>query len=321
MFYMPSGFWKRNAKAALKNHWLTAILIALVVELPSLLVQGIGTVTGNDLIGAVQNLIYTSMNAEGTAIDADRVVRGLQELSGRTGIWVIQGLRVVAWLITPCLTMGMVAWMLALLRKQPAGDVSAVFSRIGLFWKGIRLRLYVAWRVFVHMLPGLGVSMLSLLPLLLNRGNDSQLSMMNALNTAMGIQSAAMIVSVVLGLMAALKYSLSDMVLADNPDMGPVAAAKESRRMTQGKKGQIFSLYISFVLWYLLQMMAVSMAYSMFGSVVSLMVEMLAALAITVYLKTSVSAFYLGCRAMEGKEQRPLEAESEEETEIQDELN
>ena len=42
MFLVPV-FWKRQARAALKNHWLTGLLIALIVNLPSLLVQGIAT--------------------------------------------------------------------------------------------------------------------------------------------------------------------------------------------------------------------------------------------------------------------------------------
>ena len=46
--YYPSGFFKTKARDALKGHWQTALLIALIVNLPSLLAQGISVFTGND---------------------------------------------------------------------------------------------------------------------------------------------------------------------------------------------------------------------------------------------------------------------------------
>ena len=102
-----------------------------------------------------------------------------------------------------------------------------------------------------------------------------------------------MSVTVALGIMAALKYSLGDMILADAPEKGPVQAAKESKTRMQGKRGMLFSLYLSFVLWYLLETLVTSVVMDMFGSIPGLMTEMLCSLAITVYLHASVSAFYL----------------------------
>ena len=111
--------------------------------------------------------------------------------------------------------------------------------------------------------------------------------------------------------MAALKYVLGDMVMADHPEKGPVQAAKESRNLTKGKRGPLLSLYISFLLWYLLEMAAVSLTMDLFGSIPGLMVEMLCSLAISVYMHASVSAFYLSCRKME--EGRKTEETGEEE--------
>lgn len=290
----PSGFWKRAAKEALKNHWLTALLIALIVNLPSLLVQGIASMTGNDLISRLQDLLMSSVSANGTTVDADRIMAGMQELRNSTGIWVMQGLNAAAWLMTPCLTLGMVAWMLGRLRRQEDAGVTAVFSRFGLFWKGIGLRLYTAWRIFLFMLPGVALSILSLLPLWLSDRNSS-VSVLSAANTMMGMQSLAMIAMMALGIIAALRYALGDMHLADHPEWGPVRAAKESRNVTQGRKGQLFSLYISFIPWYLLETVVSGLCLDLFGGVPALMVQMLGSLAITVYLNASVCAFYLGC--------------------------
>ena len=46
--YYPSGYFKAKARDALKGCWQTALLIALIVNLPGLLAQGISVFTGND---------------------------------------------------------------------------------------------------------------------------------------------------------------------------------------------------------------------------------------------------------------------------------
>ena len=90
--YYSSGFWKRRARAALQNHWLTALLIALIVSLPSLLVQTAAAVTGNDLLGRLQELMLSSVSAGGNAVDLNRFQTGLEAIRGSTGRWVMQGL-------------------------------------------------------------------------------------------------------------------------------------------------------------------------------------------------------------------------------------
>ena len=289
-----NAIWKYRAREALRGHWLTALLIALVVNLPSLLVQGIAVATGNDLGLRMNELLSSSVNAAGTAVDAQRLVKGMRELTQSTGIWVMQGLNVAAWLLTPCLVLGMTAWLLGRLRKQEDPGMTAVFSRMRLFFPGIGLRLYVAWRIFVFMLPGVALSVLAFLPLWLSDGS-SRISVLSAVNTVAGLQYAAMAVMLVLGVMAAMKYALADTVLADGRMEGPVRAAKESKRLTQGKKGQLFALYLSFLFWVILENLAVGFCESAFGPVPGLMVQMLASLAISVYLSASVCAFYLDC--------------------------
>ncbi len=290
-----SGFLKRLARAALKDHWLTAVLIALVVNLPSLLVQGIAAVTGNDLAGRLQNLLIASMNAGGTAMDMNRFNAGLQEIRESSGIWLMQGMNAAAWLLTPCLTLGMTAWLLGRLRGQEDTGVTAVFSRMNLFLKGIGLRLYIALRIFLAMLPGAAVSLLSFVVLLRNTG-AGQLEPA-VLSAFFGLQTTGLIAMAVLGIMAALRYALGDMELADHPERGPVRAARASRDAMRGRRGLLFAVYISFLPWYLLVMMVSSLCLEMFGSIPALMVEMLGSLALSVYLSASVSGFYLVCEA------------------------
>ena len=51
---IPSGLFRIKARAALKGHWQTALLIALIVNLPILLMQAISAYTGNDAITRLQ---------------------------------------------------------------------------------------------------------------------------------------------------------------------------------------------------------------------------------------------------------------------------
>ena len=58
--YYPSGLFRLKARKALKGHWQTALLVALVVNLPTLLMQGISAFTGNDAFGRLQNLVIAA---------------------------------------------------------------------------------------------------------------------------------------------------------------------------------------------------------------------------------------------------------------------
>ena len=57
---------------------------------------------------------------------------------------------------------------------------------------------------------------------------------------------------IVPGIIAALRYSMSFYIMADNPDMGIMDALAESKRMMQGNKWKLFCLYLSFIGWALL---------------------------------------------------------------------
>ena len=45
---LAASRFRAEARKCLQNHWQTALLIALVVNLPTLLVQAITSFTGND---------------------------------------------------------------------------------------------------------------------------------------------------------------------------------------------------------------------------------------------------------------------------------
>ncbi|MBQ8506453.1 MAG: DUF975 family protein [Clostridia bacterium] len=58
---------------------------------------------------------------------------------------------------------------------------------------------------------------------------------------------------VIPGIIAALRYDMADYLLAQNPEMGPIEALRESRIRMRGNKGRFFCLQFSFFGWMLLQ--------------------------------------------------------------------
>ena len=300
--FFPSVFWKQKARQALKNHWLTALLILLTVNLPSLLVQGLASFTGNDLIVHLQNAVYGSLTSSGT-LDAQALTDALQALEQSGGVWIMQALNLIAWLITPCLSMGMYHWMQLRLEGQEA-EYATVFSRLSLFFKGIGLRLYITLLIFLFMLPGAALSVLSLLPVWLNSAG-SRIDQLSSLNTSLTLVSLSSIAMLVLGVIAVLRYTPAEILTARQPDLRITEAARESKTLMKGHKGHLFLLFISFLPWYLLEMFLVSLCLSMFGSIASLMLEMLCSLALNAYVYTTVCAF---CETLR-QEQQGIPAE------------
>ena len=57
---------------------------------------------------------------------------------------------------------------------------------------------------------------------------------------------------VIPGIVKGLSYSMAHYVLADHPEMTARQALNESKRITQGHKGELFVLNLSFLGWQIL---------------------------------------------------------------------
>lgn len=86
---------------------------------------------------------------------------------------------------------------------------------------------------------------------------------------------------VIPGLILSLMFSLSVMVLLDDPDKGAIACMKESARLMSGHKWRLFKLYFSFILW----MIAANLVSSLLG-------VPLLNIYLTPYINLSVANFY-----------------------------
>lgn len=297
-----SAEFKAKARAALKQHWLTALLIALIVNLPSLLVQGLAAYTNTDLMTRVENLIldaYSSTSAANSFTDS------LRALVSESGVITMTALGVLAWLVTPALSVGMSHWTLERLRGQEL-PVPTVFSRLRIFHKSIGLRLLIVLKVLLWMLPGIALTACSVIPIL--RADRTYEDVAVAVNTSVMIIYAGMAVMLVLAVMGYMYYALAEFILADEPEERVLSCARRSKGMMKGLRARLFSLILSFIFWYILVIAAASFISGIAGPVPALVAEMLGILFISVYMLTSEGAFYESLR------KAPVEAVPAEET-------
>ena len=302
MFY-PSGYFRRKALDALKGHWQTALLVALIVNLPTLLMQGFSAYTGNDLLGRMQTLIITA--SRDGVLSEQLILDEIRTFLNSTGFWTVRGLELLAWLITPCLSLGMYKWLLD--RLQGLDDpVSTVFCRMNRFFRAIGLQLLIILKVLLWMLPGIALFIYLLLPIYRSANPQVQLE---ALQRSYNMTLPVTLLMVVPGAMAALRHALADYILADQPESRILFCVRRSKELMKDQKKNLFFLLVSFLLWYLLELLV----SSLFAGVLSLAVQMLAGLAISVYMSASITAFYLRLKTADEKHENPnAEPEPEE---------
>ena len=289
MFF--SAAFKAKARAALQQHWQTALLIALIVNLPSLLVQGISAFTNNDVMARLENM---ALQASGSAAAMNALPESVRSMLSESGIVTMLILSAVAWLVTPVLSVGMSHWTLERLRGQDL-PVSAVFSRLRIFLKSIGLRLLIVLKVLLWMLPGLAVFLFSVIPLMrANPGNSGEL--VSAVNISFHLVSAGMIAMAVLGVMGYLYYAMAEFILADEPEERILSCARRSKMLMKGRRSVLMSLWLSFLLWYLLILMVSSMVAGIAGAVIALVLQMLGSLFLSVYMLASEGVFYEALR-------------------------
>ncbi|MFW5960726.1 MAG: DUF975 family protein [Chitinivibrionales bacterium] len=63
------------------------------------------------------------------------------------------------------------------------------------------------------------------------------------------------------GLIKGLAYSMTFYILADNPEMKPLQAIEESRKMMDGNKLDLFILFLTFIGWYLLGVITLGLGF------------------------------------------------------------
>ena len=140
-----------------------------------------------------------------------------------------------------------------------------------------------------------------------NPGNSGELS--SAVEVSFHLVSVGMIAMVVLGVMGYLYYAMAEFILADEPEERVLSCARRSKMLMKGRRGVLMSLWLSFLLWYLLILMVSSMVAGIAGSVIALVLEMLGSLFLSVYMLASEGVFYEALRLAPAPE-IPVESSS-----------
>ena len=281
--FIPSGYYRKKALAALKGHWQPALLVALIVNLPTMLMQGFSMFTGNDLMDRLGAFIV-SASRDGV-LTQQTLLQEINTIVASTAFWLIRGLEILAMLITPCLSLGMYKWLMDLLHGQEQ-PVNAVFSRMRLFLKAIGLQLLIILKVILWTLPGLAVMIIVMLPVFRAGSSQAQLDAMSAIQ---GMSFLPMLLMIVPGVIAALRYALSEYIMAEKPESKIRFCVSHSKELMKDQKKNLFFLLTSFLLWYLLELLIASFL----SGVLSLVFQMFAGLVLSVYVTCSISVFYL----------------------------
>lgn len=280
---IPSSYYRRKALAALKGYWQTALLIALIVNLPTLMMQAFSIFTGNDPVTRLETVIV-SASRDGVLTD-QLLLDQIRKFVNSGSFWTVRGLELLAWLITPCLSLGMFRWLSGRLRGRTE-PVGVVFSRMRIFFKAIGLQLMIILKVLLWMLPGIAALTAAMLPVVQATDRQAQLAAVQRGNSMMLPITLLLVVPAVI---AAMRYALAEFIMAEKPESRILGCIRRSKELMRDQKKNLFLLLVSFLLWYLLELLI----SSFLAGTLSLLFQMLAGLALSVYLYCSMIAFWM----------------------------
>ncbi len=177
------------------------------------------------------------------------------------------------------LNLGQINSELKLLRGESITPKDAL-SRAGLWLKAMGQLLWEALWIFLWSLPGMAVTFAGYLLVFRNPGISNFLVSLGSLCTS------------VLAVRAALRYSMGPVILADRPDTGVLRAQRESISMMKSRTLLLLIVIMSFLLLEFLVTLVTAYLPGMLGATLG----MAADLALSVYISTTVCAFYEACR-------------------------
>lgn len=274
---VPNYELKFKARAALRDNWQIALMVALIASLPSLASQVVAIMTQSGTVQTLNSLMST-MQQNATVNDVMLLLEESGITAGKYMPSVLVG--IVSALLSPFLTLGMLNYFFKLLRSEEDALIGTVFSRKDCFFKAIGLNLMIFLRILLWMLPGWALSLLGAV-IMVFEANIGVLVMI----AAMGVMLAGMI-------RAMYRYRLSSYVLADAPETGINAAIRRSKEIMKGRKMELFSLEVSFVGWHLAVSLAQMLLLTLLGSVLGMALGMFASFLLQLYVYMATAAFY-----------------------------
>lgn len=273
---IPSGEFRARARKAIQANIHVAILITFVALLPALIRSAAEAIAQKPVLEVYQQQIVTLRNT-GTIPDENTLFAEIMASLG-TVQYIALGAIVLLLLVQPFLELGWKACLLRILRGEPV-EIQDVFCRKSCFFKGIGLVLLQGLKMLVWMIPGMiGYMICTVLMVVID----------SILFLYLGI--ACMIASVVMGLRAAMHYSMSTYFMAEHPEWGIRMCIKSSVDVMRNRKMQLAMLYLSFIGWMFLASLVTSLLS--FSSILALTVQMALTIPLNLYMTTAFCAFY-----------------------------
>lgn len=214
------------------------------------------------------------------AAEADSLLTELEDAA--TSFWndkgaIYLGLSAVDFVLSPALRLGLLFVLLLALTNRSFSAMT-VLCRMRCLFKALGLNVLIALRTVLVMLPGALLAVLSaFLPAFI----------------ASLASTAGLILMLVMGLRAYYRFGMAPFFMAEKPETGVLDCIRLSSRLMQNRKMELFSLEISFLGWYLLEMLVETLASAIFGPIISMAVGMMLILLLEVYMLTSKGVFYL----------------------------
>ena len=267
---------KLRARTALKDNWPIALMVALIAALPSLIYQVLSVLAMNS-DGAAHAIITPLLSiCEGA----------LETLSGIFMPTMI--VMLLSSLITPALTLGQLNYGMKLLRGDEDALIGTVFSRMNRFLKALGLILMIYLRTALWMLPGLAIEILAGVVLGLGGADLAWLFYI--------LCYGGMIAMMVLGIRAALHYSMATFAMAEEPSRGINQCIRLSVSIMRRRKLLLFSLELSFIGYFLILALVNTLLSALLGNVLGSTVYMALSMALNVYVMVAECAFYQAYR-------------------------
>lgn len=265
---------RQKAHKALKGNLPIILVVALIAILPSLLSSTIVVLTESDLNAYTMTL---AMNPEsvvytGTVEDLMAEMSAFAQEKG----WISTLTSIVTNIIGPVLQLGLMAAILNMLRGT-APEVSMAFSRLGSFVKSVLLSLLVGLKVLLWALPGMAAMILG-----------SVITLTTGESAAMLLMLAGTIAMAVMMVRATYSYAMSTLILADEPKEKVFACVRRSKAIMAGKRGQLFSLEMTYIVWNMLASMIANVLGGVIGSTISMALQ----LVVMAYMTTARCSFY-----------------------------
>lgn len=130
--FLTSYIFKSKAVRSLKGNWQTALIVSFIAALPS----------------TVNSLLRTTQLPEVSSVFSYEEMMAASKLISMNTVWLIVGVGLLAFIITPVLSVGCYNYFIRRIQGEELG-IAGVLSRRTIFWRALWLYISMYLRIFL----------------------------------------------------------------------------------------------------------------------------------------------------------------------------